>query len=81
MTINILKGLLRMEKNVIYKKIIKRKGVALPEYAFIAILFALTLGIALFQIGPDVVKDYFIRSMDEGAAVTSGKLKIKPIGE
>lgn len=58
-----------------------KKGVAVPEYALIAILFAVVLGIAVFQVSPDVLKKFFVRSVDENAVVNDGKLQMKTLGE
>ncbi len=63
-------------------KFSKKKGIAVAEYALIAVLFALILGIAIFQISPGVLKTYFIKSIDTTSTeVINGKLKLKTMGE
>ncbi len=58
-----------------------RKGTALPEYILIATLFALTLGLALFQTAPDLLRTYFEKSTDENATINGGDLKLTVMGE
>jgi len=58
-----------------------RSGSALPEYVIIAVAFALTVGIALFQMAPDVLRTYFEKSTDEDATISGGTLKMTVMGE
>ena len=58
-----------------------REGTALPEYILIAVLFALTLGLAIFQMSPDVITTYFEKSVDENATISGGNLKMTVMGE
>lgn len=60
-------------------KRLKQKGVAISEYVLIAVLFAVTLGIAVHQIGPEVLRNYFINT--SGGAYNDGTLTVQPMGE
>ncbi len=62
-------------------KFSRKKGAALPEYALIAVLFAVTLGIAVFQLSPGVLKTFFIKSVSEKATTSNGNFEMKTLGE
>lgn len=66
---------------MIIKKFSGKKGVALPEYALIGVLFAFVVGIAIHQLAPDLLRNFFVRSMDAGASLTGGKLQMRSMGE
>ncbi len=66
---------------MIIKKLSGKKGVAIAEYALIGILFAFVVGIAIHHLAPDLLRNFFVRSMDDGATLNSGTLKMRSLGE
>jgi|GEM_PF-3372046 len=63
-------------------KFSKKRGIALPEYALIAVFFGLVLGIAIFQTSPDLIKNFFVRSVEDGTSGLSGDtIKLRSLGE
>jgi len=51
------------------------------EYILIAALFAVTAGIAVFQLSPDLLRKFFERSIDDTATTSGGTLQMKTLGE
>ena len=63
-------------------KFSNKKGMAAFEYFLIAAVFALTLGIAIFQMSPDLLRSYFENSVSGGVTTsTDGTLTIGVMGE
>ena len=63
-------------------KFFKRKGSALFDYALVLILFALPIGLTIFEMSPDILKTYFEKSVDNHAVTADdGTLTMKTMGE
>lgn len=63
-------------------KFSRKKGTALPEYMLIAALFAVTLGLAIFQMSPDLFRTYFEKSISNSATTDgNGRLTLPVMGE
>jgi hypothetical protein len=62
-----------------YKKA-QQRGTALMDYALSAILFALVVGVTVFQLNPSLLKNYFKHSL--GHTVQNGsQFQMKTLGE
>ena len=61
-------------------KFSKKKGLAIVEYALIAALFAMTLGIAVYSVSPGALRSFFIWSAGDSTSLNNGTLKMNSLG-
>ncbi len=64
------------------KKFHGKKGINAAEYVLIAVLFAVFLGIAIFQMSPDVLRKFFVNSVKPSSGGNDlGTLQLQTMGE